>query len=217
MKKLLLSGLALLLPFALTVFIILFVLNFLTHPFTKYFYNLFLHIEPEILKKVPPRLIHYMVQIIILFGLFLLTVFIGALARLFFINYFIKLGDKIIHKLPFVNKIYKTTKDIIKSIFSPDAQTFKKVVLVPFPTEEKYCLGLLSGTPPRPCQSASEEELATVLLPTAPHPISGYLLLFRKKDLVEVDMSIEDAVKFTVSCGIVHPEHAPPSQAPPAN
>ena len=145
-------------------------------------------------------------QILILIGLFLITVVIGGLARLFFINYFIKLGDKIIHKLPIVSTIYKTTKDIIKSIFSPDTSTFKKVVLVPFPTPQKYCLGLLSGQPPKACQAHSEEELATVLLPTAPHPISGYLLMFKKKDLVDVDLSIEDAVKFTVSCGIVHPE-----------
>ncbi|MCH9632979.1 MAG: hypothetical protein S4CHLAM6_13280 [Chlamydiae bacterium] len=212
MKKLLLSGLALLLPLALTLFVILFVLNFLTHPFVKYFYNLILHLQPEILDYIPRKVIYYSVQIFILIGLFLVTVFIGALARIFFVNYFIKISDKIIHKLPIVNKIYKTTKDIIKSIFSPDAETFKKVVLVPFPTANKYCLGLLSGTPPKACQDTQEDELATVLLPTAPHPISGYLLLFKKKDLVEVDMTIEDAVKFTVSCGIVHPDQQSPSK-----
>ncbi len=206
MKKLLFSGLALLLPFALTILVVLFVLNFLTHPFTKYFYNLILHLEPRLLNYLPPKVIHYLVQIFILIGLFLVTAFIGALARIFFINYFIKIGDKIIHKLPFVNKIYKTTKDIIKSIFSPDTSTFKKVVLAPFPNERKYCLGLLSGKPPEACQKLQEDELATVLLPTAPHPISGYLLLFKKKDLIEVNMTIEDAIKFTVSCGIVHPE-----------
>lgn len=206
MKKLLLSGLALLLPLALTLLVILFVLNFLTHPFVKYFYNLILHLQPAVLDYIPRKVIYYSVQIFILLGLFLLTIFIGALARIFFINYFIKISDKIIHKLPVVNKIYRTTKDIIKSIFSPDAETFKKVVLVPFPTPNKYCLGLLSSTPPKACQDTQKDELATVLLPTAPHPISGYLLLFKKKDLVEVDMTIEDAVKFTVSCGIVHPE-----------
>ncbi len=213
MKKLLISGIALLLPFALTVFIILFVLNFLTHPFAKYFYNLLHHFHPAIFDYIPTKVVRYTVQIFILMGLFLLTVFIGALARIFFINYFIKISDKIIHKLPIVSTIYRTTKDIIKSIFSPDAETFKKVVLVPFPTKNKYCLGLLSGAPPKACQSALEEELATVLLPTAPHPISGYLLLFKKSDLVEVNMSIEDAIKFTVSCGIVHPEeYTPPQQ-----
>ena len=141
--------------------------------------------------------------------LFFFTVIVGSLARLFFINYFIKLSDSIINKLPVVSTIYKTTKDIIESIFSPEATSFKKVVLVPFPTENKYCLGLLSGPPPYPCQKDHPEELATVLLPTAPHPISGYLLIFKKKDIIEVDMTIEDAIKFTVSCGIVHPEEKP--------
>lgn len=206
MKKLFFSGLAFLLPLALTIFIILFFLNFLTHPFVKYFYNLIMHYEPSLIKHFPPRVIHYLVQIFILIGLFIITVVIGSLARLFFINYFLKLGDKLIHKLPIVNKIYKTTKDIIKSLFAPDGASFKKVVLVPFPNQNRYCLGLLSGEPPTACQKKHPEELVTVLLPTAPHPISGYLLLFKKKDVIEVDMSIEEAVKFTVSCGIVHPE-----------
>ncbi len=206
MKKILFSGLALLLPAALTIFIILFFLNFLTHPFVKYFYNIILHFQPTLLNYLSPKVLHYLVQIFILVSLFLVTIVVGMLARLFLINTFLRLGDLIIHKLPIVNKIYRTTKDIIKSLFAPEAASFKKVVLVPFPSPDKFCLGLLSGPPPKGCQKTQEEELATVLLPTAPHPISGYLLLFKKKDVIELDMTVEDAIKFTMSCGIVHPE-----------
>lgn len=206
MKKLLFSGLALLLPIAFTLFLVLFVLNFLTYPFIKYFYSLLIYLHPRMLDYVPHKVIHYAAQIFILIGLFLVTVTIGAFARIFFIKYFIKIGDKIIQKLPIVNKIYRTTKDIIKSIFSPDTSSFKKVVLVPFPSDETYCLGLLSGPAPAYCQLEKEEDLVAVLLPTAPHPISGYLLLYKKKDILDVDMTIEDAVKFIVSCGIVQPD-----------
>lgn len=206
MKKVFLSGLALLLPIALTLLIVLFVLNFLTNPFVDYFENWVEHFNVSFLSRIPEKTIHAVAQIIILICLFFLTVLIGALGRVFFIRYFLKLGDKVINKLPVVNKIYKTTKDIIRSLFSPEANSFQTVVLVPFPSANEYCLGLLSGAPPRACQEKSDEELATVLLPTAPHPISGYLLIFKKKDIIEIDMSIEDAIKFTVSCGIVHPE-----------
>lgn len=206
MKKVFLSGLALLLPIALTILIVLFVLNLLTNPFVHVFENWVEHFQIPFLMAMPQKAVHAMAQIIILISLFFFTIFIGALARLFFIRYFLKLGDKIINKLPVINKIYKTTKDIIKSLFSPDAGSFKTVVLVPFPSKKEYCLGLLSGPPPQSCQNQVDEDLVTVLLPTAPHPISGYLLIFKKKDVITVDMSVEEAIKFTVSCGIVHPE-----------
>ena len=206
MKKVFLSGLALLLPIALTFLIVLFILNFLTNPFVQYFKLWALHMDPTFMDRISPKALHYIMQLIILICLFFITLIIGSLGRIFFIRYFLKLGDTIINKLPVVNKIYTTTKDIIKSLFSPDAGSFQQVVLVPFPSSTEYCLGLLSGPPPKACQEQSEEELVTVLLPTAPHPISGYLLIFKKKDVINIDMSIEDAIKFTVSCGIVHPE-----------
>lgn len=206
MKRVFLSGLAVLLPVALTFLILLFILNFLTNPFVNLFENWVSETNPGFFDHISPKAFHYLTQFIILITLFFVTVIVGALGRVFFIRYFLKLGDKIINKLPVVNKIYKTTKDIIKSLFSPDAGSFQKVVLVPFPSTTEYCLGLLSGAPPKACQDKESEELATVLLPTAPHPISGYLLIFKKKDVIELDMSIEDAIKFTVSCGIVHPE-----------
>jgi uncharacterized membrane protein len=204
MKKVFLSGLALLLPIALTFLIVIFILNFLTNPFVEYFKNWLCH--EGFLAHISPKTLHYITQFIILISLFFFTVLVGALGRVFFINYFLRIGDKIINKLPVVNTIYKTTKDIIKSLFSPDAGSFQKVVLVPFPSSSEYCLGLLSATPPKACQDKIGEELATVLLPTAPHPISGYLLIFKKKDVIEIDMTIEEAIKFTVSCGIVHPD-----------
>ncbi len=206
MKKVFLSGLALLLPVALTFLILLFILNFLTNPFVQSFESWVQKINPEFYNSISPKVIHSAAQIIILILLFFFTILVGGLGRLFFIRYFLKLGDKIINKLPVVNKIYTTTKDIIRSLFSPEAGSFKKVVLVPFPSPNEYCLGLLSGDPPKACQEPHEEELATVLLPTAPHPISGYLLIFKKKDVIEINMSVEEAIKFTVSCGIVHPE-----------
>lgn len=206
MKKVFLSGLALLLPIALTFLIVIFILNFLTKPFTYSFEQWMTQANPGFLSYISPKTLHYLVQLLILIFLFFTTITVGALGRVFFIRYFLKLGDRIINKLPVVNKIYKTTKDIIKSLFSPDAGTFKDVVLVPFPSSTEYCLGLLSGPPPKACQEKSKDELVTVLLPTAPHPISGYLLIFKKNDVIKIDMSIEEAIKFTVSCGIVHPE-----------
>ncbi len=206
MKKVFLSGLAVLLPVALTFLIILFILNFLTNPFVTLFENWVCEASPNFFDHISPKALHYIIQFIILITLFFVTIIMGALGRVFFIHYFLKLGDKIINKLPIVNKIYKTTKDIIRSLFSPDSGSFQKVVLVPFPSTTEYCLGLLSGPPPKACQDQEEEELVTVLLPTAPHPISGYLIIFKKKDVIELDMTIEEAIKFTVSCGIVHPE-----------
>ncbi len=209
MKRTFLSGLALLLPLAVTLLIVIFILNFLTNPFIKLFDSYFRLSNIKLTSLISPNVLHYTVQFVILFLLFVFTTLVGMLGRLFFINYFLKLGDSIINRLPVVKTIYKTTKDILKSLFSPDTESFKQVVLAPFPTKDRFCLGLVSGPAPKSCLEKSKDELVTVLLPTAPHPISGYLLLFKKKDLIATDMSIEDAIKFTISCGIVHPEKAP--------
>lgn len=207
MKKYLLSGLALLLPLTLTILIILFILNLFTKPFAHGIENWLNSLSSHpITERINPKLLHYIAEVIILIIIFIVITFVGYLARWFFMRFLLKVADKLLTKVPIVSTIYKTSRDIIKVIFSPEANSFKQVVMAPFPSKGKYCVGLVAGRPPLSCQKITEDKLVTVLLPTAPHPISGYLLMFKEKDLKYLDMSIEDAVKFTISCGIIHPE-----------
>ncbi len=205
MKKYFLTGLATLLPLAITAYIVLFIVNFLTHPFVN--------VVTELLTRIPihiplmsPSVIHTISQILILGGLFGITLLLGLLARWFFFNAFVKLGDDLLHKIPLVNKVYKTTKEIIQTLFSADKKSFKQVVMVPFPYKGCYCLGLVTRLAPKTCSASTDQEMVSVFIPTTPNPTTGYLIMSPRKDLIELEMKSDQAIKYIVSCGVIHPE-----------
>ncbi|NGX35375.1 MAG: hypothetical protein K1000chlam1_00198, partial [Candidatus Anoxychlamydiales bacterium] len=117
----------------------------------------------------------------------------------------IKISDKVLHKIPLVNKVYKTTQEIVKTLFITDKDSFKQVVMAPFPYKGLYSLGLVSRPSPETCSNAVNEELISVFVPTTPNPTTGFLLLFKKDDLIYLDMKTEDAIKYIVSCGVIVP------------
>lgn len=213
MKKFFITGLIILLPAAITIAVLLFLVNFFTEPFlqfvSSYIYakNLF---PKGLLFLSQEHLIHALSQILILLMLFIATVLLGMLGRWLFIHSFFKICDKILHKIPIVNTVYKTSQDIIKTLFASDKNSFKQVVMVPFPRPGVYVIGLIARESPKACCSAIAEELVSVLVPTTPNPTTGFLLMFKKEELVYIDMKPEDAIKYIVSCGVILPEHKHP-------
>ena len=131
-----------------------------------------------------------------------MTVGLGALGRGFMLNYVLKAGDYVLHRIPFVNTIYKTSQDVIKTMFAPSSESFKKVVLVPFPNPNVYTIGLIT----RENLPSEEKEYANkiaVFIPTTPNPTSGFFMLFDEKDIYYLDMTVENAFKFIISCGVL--------------
>ena len=126
------------------------------------------------------------------------------------INTFFRLGDKILHRIPIINTVYKTTQDIINTLFVSDKDTFKQVVMVPFPRPDVFVLGLVARDSPQICSQTAGEDLVSVFVPTTPNPTTGFLLMFKRADLVPIDMRPEDAVKYIISCGVIVPEAKTP-------
>lgn len=216
MKKYFLTGLAILLPLAVTIAILVFVVDFLTKPFMGLVVRMVSHTELQnigFLFLSPEQVVRYGSQLIILIGLLLFTLGLGVLARWFIFKTFFHYSDKILHKIPLVNTVYKTTQDIIKTLFSSDKNSFKQVVMVPFPHDDSYCLGLVSRESPASCQEKRNGNLISVFVPTTPNPTTGFLLMYRKEDVHFIDMKTEDAIKYIVSCGVILPEknEEPPS------
>lgn len=213
MKKYFITGLVILLPMTLTILVIGFVIRLLTQPFIGLVSNFFaqLHIVNRgFLFLTPEQLLRYGSQLLILVMLFLVAVFLGMITRWFFINALFRLGDRILHKIPIVNTVYKTTQDIIKTLFVSDKNSFKQVVMVPFPQAGTYMIGLIAREAPNQCSKAINDELISVLIPTTPNPTTGFLIMFKKKDLIYLDCKPEDAVKYIVSCGVIVPGMQPP-------
>lgn len=207
MRRYFLTGLVILLPITLTVWILVFLVNLLTKPFLGIIdYILSLHPTSAYLLTIPAteKIIHYSSQVLILFILFFLTCVLGMVARWFFFKGLLKLGDHILHRIPIVNKVYKTSKDIIRTIFASKTTSFKKVVMVPFPDDTTFAIGLLAGESPPRCKGAARSDLISVFIPTTPNPTSGYLLMFPREKCQFIDMRVEEAVKFIISCGVIH-------------
>lgn len=201
MKKYFLTGLVTLLPLATTVWIVQFLVNFLTKPFiglvTLLTYRLPIH---------SPQLIRTVTQVLILIGLFFIVFFLGFVARKFFFNQLIYLGDRLLNRIPLVNKVYKTSKDIVNSIFGSKERSFSQVVMLPFPNKGSYCIGLIAKEAPQPCSQREKEDLISVFIPTTPNPSTGFLFMCRKSELIYLEMKTEEAIKYVVSCGVIQPE-----------
>lgn len=202
MKKYFLTGLVLLLPLVLTIAIVVFVVNLFTKPFVGVVSGLFSSLglfQQGIWFLSAERLSRLVAEISILALLFLLIVGIGAIARWFFIHWIIRLGDYILHRIPFVNSIYKTSQEVIKTIFTTETKSFKQVVLVPFPSLESKSIGLVT----REEIEVNGVMRVAVFVPTTPNPTSGFLMFYEPKDLVYLDMPVEEAFKYVISCGVI--------------
>lgn len=215
MKKHIITGLVILLPVALTIAIIGFIVNFLTRPF--------LGIVSHFLAKTafatrgffifsPEHALVLTSQIIILICLFLVIWIVGMIARWYLVHLILHYSEKLLHKLPLVNKIYKATKEIITSLLGQGETSFQHVVLVPFPEPGKYALGFLSKPAPSICSDAASHVLISVFIPTCPNPTTGFTVMYKPEEIHKLDMSPEEAIKYIVSCGMISPHDQPHSQ-----
>ncbi len=210
LKRCLITGLIILLPVVLTFWIVSFFIDFFTDPFLGIAQSLLSVLglkDVSILFFSKDQVLHFASQFLVLIFLFGMIVFIGMVARYFFFSYLMELGDKLIHKIPVVSTVYKTAQELIKTVLSNDAKAFKQVVLVPFPHEGVWTVGLVTRDDP------VFGDRISVFVPTTPNPTSGYLILYEKEKVIPIEMKIEDALRYIVSCGVlVDPPKAIPKQ-----
>ncbi|MGH7890615.1 MAG: DUF502 domain-containing protein [Thermodesulfobacteriota bacterium] len=206
MKKYFLTGLIILLPVAITIAVAGYLINFFTHPFVELVSASLkqIHIAKDgFLFLSHEEVIVYLSKILILACLFVVILLLGMLTRWYFVRALLHFWDKLLHKIPVINTVYKTTQELTKTLFTTEATAFKQVVMVPFPHKDAYVLGLIAGDAPSVCDKS---RLVSVLIPTAPLPTNGFLLLYKTEDLIVIDMKPEDAIKYIVSCGVLAPE-----------
>lgn len=205
MKKYFITGLVILLPLALTLAIVFFVFNLLTQPFAGIvqslfnYYNLF---QNGFLFLSTDQVQRYISQLIILIFLFFFTISLGIITRWFFIHYIIKFSEELFQRIPFISSVYNAIKDVIKTIFASKSSSFKQVVMVPFPNPESLSIGLVTKEN-LPGINGGEETMTAVFVPTTPNPTSGFLMMYKSSELVYLNMKVEDAFKYVISCGMI--------------
>lgn len=151
----------------------------------------------------PINLIGFDIPGLGVFFTIVLLLLTGVLTRLYLGKKLIEVGDQMLQKLPLGSGVYSLIKQIVNTIAKKDQRAFQKVVLVEYPKAGSYALGFVTGENTMQIQKLSGANLVYVFVPTTPNPTSGFLLIVPKENLIDVDLSVEEAFKFIISGGIV--------------
>ena len=136
----------------------------------------------------------------------LVIVFVtGVFATNFLGARLVLLWHAVLHRIPVVNSIYSSVKQISDTLFSSSGQAFRKALLVQWPREGTWTIAFLTGVPGGDVANYLKGEFVSVYVPTTPNPTSGYFAMLPRGDVVELDMSVDDALKYIISMGVVSP------------
>lgn len=203
MRNNFLSGLIILLPVVLTIAIFMFFINLLTQPFLGLVESAFKELgllDRFFLFLSGQQIVHLTSKLLVMATLALTTLFIGFLAKHFFLDELMEGIDRFIHRIPFVNKIYKAFQDVMSTIFTDKNTSFSQVVLVPYPHADTYSIGFI--TKDELPKGSDNPKLISVFVPGTPNPTIGFSLLYTKEELIFLEMKVEEALKFIISCGV---------------
>ncbi|MCR9147178.1 MAG: DUF502 domain-containing protein [Rhodobacteraceae bacterium] len=142
---------------------------------------------------------------VIVFLLF--TLFVGWIAKGLIGKSLIRFAESLVDRMPVVRSIYSGVKQIAETVFAQSERSFETACLVEYPRKGVWAIGFISTNARGEVLDKAQVsgELLSVFVPTTPNPTSGFLLFFPKEDVIELDMSIEEAAKLVISAGLVYP------------
>jgi uncharacterized membrane protein len=150
------------------------------------------------------------------FGVLLALVillFVGATASNFLGRKLLTWWDSLLNRIPVVRSIYSGVKQVSDTLFSESGNAFRTAVLVQWPRPEVWTIGFVTGTPGGDVLNHLHGEFLSVYVPTTPNPTGGYFVMLKKSDCIELNMSVDDALKYVVSMGVVSPASTPSAPA----
>ena len=130
---------------------------------------------------------------------------VGAVASNFVGRKLVSWGDAVISRIPVVRSIYSSVKQVSDTVFSDSGNAFRTAVLVQWPREGVWTVAFVTGHPSGEVASLLRDEYVSVFVPTTPNPTGGYFVMVRKSECIELDMSVDAALKYIVSMGVVAP------------
>ncbi len=145
----------------------------------------------------------------------LLMIFVtGFLATNFIGQKLVVWWEKLLARIPVVNSVYNSVKQVSDTLFSPNGNAFRKALLVQYPREGSWTIAFLTGQPGGDVVNHLGSEYVSLYVPTTPNPTSGFFLMMPAKDVIELDMTVDEALKYIISMGVVAP---PPHHRPTPN
>jgi uncharacterized membrane protein len=196
LRKWLLAGLLVIVPVAITVAVLRWIIDTLDQT---------LLILPEAWQ--PDKLIGFHIPG---FGVLLtlaILLLVGAAASNFVGKKLVNLGDRIVSRIPVVRGLYSSVKQVSDTLFSESGNAFRTAVLVQWPRPEVWTIGFVTGVPGGDVTNYLVGDYLSVYVPTTPNPTGGYFVMLRKSDCVELKMSVDEALKYVISMGVVVPSN----------
>ncbi|HVB50103.1 MAG TPA: DUF502 domain-containing protein, partial [Burkholderiales bacterium] len=129
----------------------------------------------------------------------------GVLAANFIGERLVRLWNGILKRIPVVNSIYSSVKQVSDTLFSSGGQAFRKALLVQWPREGMWTIAFLTGIPGGDLVNHLQGDFLSVYVPTTPNPTGGYFVVVARKEVIELDMSVDEALKYIISMGVVAP------------
>jgi len=197
LRKWLVAGLLVIVPVAITIAVLQWIIGTLDRT---------LAILPEAWQ--PDRLIGVHIPG---FGVLLtlaILLIVGGLATNFMGKKLVSWGDTLVSRIPVVRSIYSSVKQVSDTLFSPSGNAFRTAVLVQWPRPDVWTIGFVTGVPGGDVTNYLVGDYLSVYVPTTPNPTGGYFVMLRKSDCVELKMSVDDALKYVISMGVVVPHNA---------
>ena len=193
-KRYFFTGLLISAPIGATIYITIFIVEFIAGLVPQRF-------NPN---GLLPEIIGYEIPGLELIIAFLSFILIGLIFSTLFGKAILGYFYNLITRIPFAGNVYKAIKQITETFSNADA-AYQKVVLIEYPRKDIYAIGFMTGETKGEIKDRKKIDMVNVFVPTTPNPTSGFLLFIPKEDAVELDMSVEDAIKLVVSAGMVVP------------
>lgn len=140
-----------------------------------------------------------------IFLVILLLFLTGMMAANLLGQWFIRQLDAILYRIPLVKTVYGSVKQVSDTLFSSNGQAFRKALLVQYPRAGVWTVAFQTGAPNGQIAHALPNDCVSVYVPTTPNPTSGFFLIMQKNEVLELDMSVDEALKYIISMGVVTP------------
>lgn len=213
MKKYLVAGLLVWLPLAITIWVLSWLLGTLDGVFV-WLLSATQAVLPEgarasidQLRRVPGLGVLVMLVSLLLTGMFAANIF-G--------QWWLRQGDRLMGKIPIVKNIYSSVKQVSDTLFSSNGNAFREAVLVQYPRHGSWTIAFVTGKPGGEVAIKLPGDYVSVYVPTTPNPTSGFFLMMPRAELIELKMSVDQALKYVISMGVVSPGDFAPTPRPAA-
>jgi uncharacterized membrane protein len=142
---------------------------------------------------------------------FLVVLLTGMLAANIIGQRLVQFGESLLARIPVVKSLYSSVKQVSDTLFSSSGQAFRKALLVQYPRQGSWTIAFLTGQPGGDVANYLSGDYVSVYIPTTPNPTSGFFLMMPRADVIELDISVDAALKYIISMGVVPPDNKNPA------